>query len=149
MDNEELRALATKRLKAKADFKNYVGIWIAITVLLVAIWFLTSPGSYFWPIWPIFAMGVAALFVGLDAYGPSKHISDNAIDAEMARLAGGGRPVAAPPAPASPQATAAYPPAASWTDPAPSAPPVPPLPDASAPTAPPAATADEPGTTSS
>lgn len=87
MNNDELRALAAKRLKAQADFRHYLWIWLGVSVLLVGIWFLTSPGEYFWPIWPIGGMGVGGFFIGLDAYGRGRRVITEAdIDAEVERL---------------------------------------------------------------
>jgi len=64
-----------------------MGVWAAVSILLTAIWFLTSPGVYFWPVWPIFGMGVAALFVGLDAYGPGRRYhTESDVDAEVERM---------------------------------------------------------------
>lgn len=91
MDDGEIRALATKRLKAKADFKNYLWVWLGVSVLLTAIWFIASPGSYFWPAWAIGGMGVAAFFQALGIYGPNRDvISESAIDAEVNKLKGNG-----------------------------------------------------------
>lgn len=87
MNDEELRVIAKKRLKKQADFKQYLWVWAGVSILLTAIWFLTSPGEYFWPIWAMFGMGVGALFSGIDAYGKNpKVITDNDIDAEVAKM---------------------------------------------------------------
>ncbi len=87
MNDEELRVIAKKRLKKQADFKQYLWVWAGVSVLLTVIWFLTSPGEYFWPIWAIFGMGVGALFSGIDAYGKNpKVITDSDIDAEVAKM---------------------------------------------------------------
>jgi len=88
---DDLRKLAKKRLKAKQDFKQFLGIWLGVSVLLIAIWAFTSfnYGSplYFWPIWPIAGMGVAAFFMGLEAYGPGQRgITESDIDAEVERI---------------------------------------------------------------
>lgn len=87
MSNEDLRNIARKRLKAKQDFYVFLGVWAAVTVLLVAIWFITSPGGYFWPAWPILGMGIAAMFIALDAFGPGRRpITEADIDAEVAKM---------------------------------------------------------------
>ncbi|GAB3618735.1 hypothetical protein GCM10027416_32920 [Okibacterium endophyticum] len=87
--DEELRRIAHKRLKSQASFKNYLGIWAAVTVLLVAVWALGGGwGHYFWPIWPIVGMAIAAVFLGLDAYGPGNHITEDRIEAEVRRMRG-------------------------------------------------------------
>ena len=89
MDENEIREIAKKQLKKQADFKGYLWIWLAVTVMLTAIWALTSFGTYFWPIWIIFGMGIGALFSGIDAYGKNPRIiSESAIDAEVHRLKG-------------------------------------------------------------
>lgn len=91
MTNDDIRKIAKRRLKAKRDFYTYLGIWAAVTVLLVAIWFFTTGGdNYFWPIWPFLGMGIAAIFIGLDAFGPSnRYITESDIDAEVQRMTRG------------------------------------------------------------
>ena len=88
---DDLRKLAKKRLKAKQEFKQFLGIWLGVSLLLVAIWALTSYSTghplYFWPVWPIAGMGVAAFFMGLEAYGPGQRgITESDIDAEVERI---------------------------------------------------------------
>jgi uncharacterized membrane protein len=87
--SDDIRVAAKKRLKAKRDFRTYLGIWAAVTVLLVAIWFFSGATSYFWPIWPFLGMGIGAFFAGLDAYGPGRRrITEAEIDAEVRRMTG-------------------------------------------------------------
>ena len=90
MDNDELRKLAKRRLKAQADFKQYLWIWLGVSVLLLAIWGITSLTAgtfiYFWPAWPIFGMGIAAFFMGIDAYRGQHIITEADIDAEVERI---------------------------------------------------------------
>ena len=90
----ELREYAARRLKKQAAFKNYLWVWLGVSVLTSAIWFFTSPGQYFWPVWVILGMGVGALFSGIDAYRTRdpQFISEDAIDAEVARLKGRNKP---------------------------------------------------------
>jgi xanthine/uracil permease len=85
---DAMRQYAIKSLKKKADFKQYLWVYFAVSVLVSGIWFVTSPEGYFWPIWVIFGMGIGALFAGLDAYGKlsSKPITDADIEAELERL---------------------------------------------------------------
>ena len=87
MDNDELRALATKRLKAKSDFYHYLLVWLGVSVLVTAIWALTNFGGYFWPGWVIGGMGVAAFFQAISVFGPVRGvISESAIDAEIQKI---------------------------------------------------------------
>lgn len=85
--SDDIREVARKRLKAKADFKVFVGIAILVSLLVTGVWFFTSgPGTYFWPGWAIGGLAIAVAFSGYNAYGPSDHVTDAAIDAEVERL---------------------------------------------------------------
>ena len=61
-------------------------MWFAVSVLLVGVWFITTPNGTFWPLWGIGGMGFAALFVGWDAYGPKRGITEADIDAEVKKM---------------------------------------------------------------
>jgi hypothetical protein len=64
MASEDERAQAIKRIQAKRAFRAHGFIYVAVNVLLVVIWAITSPGAYFWPVWPILGWGI-----GLAAHG--------------------------------------------------------------------------------
>jgi hypothetical protein len=85
-ETARLREWARKSLKKKQDFRQLVGVWFAVSILLTATWALTGQG-YFWPIWAMFGIGIAVLFAALDAYGPGfkKEITEADIDAEIQR----------------------------------------------------------------
>jgi uncharacterized membrane protein len=85
---DDLRTIARKRLKARKDFFDFLMIWAAVSLLLVAVWFFSTPTGYFWPIWPILGMGIAALFIAMDAFGVRRPITERDVDAEMERLRG-------------------------------------------------------------
>jgi hypothetical protein len=91
-DADDIRAAARARLKARNDFKIMLAIFGVITLLLLAIWFFSTgqPSgfrAYFWPVWPILGMSIAAIFVGLDAYGVTRrYITEEDVDAEIARM---------------------------------------------------------------
>ena len=75
-----------KRLKNQQDFQNYLAVWGGVSLLVIVIWAMTGMG-YFWPMWPIMGMGIAAFFQWRVAYGaPPKEITEQDIDAEIARL---------------------------------------------------------------
>lgn len=86
--DDEIRAEARKRLKARNDFWTMLAIFGVVVLILIAVWYFSSgPNSYFWPIWPIFGMSIAAVFVGLDAFGITRrHITEADIDAEVAKM---------------------------------------------------------------
>ena len=91
MDNNDLRDLATHRLQARRDLREYLLVWAGVSALVLAIWAITSAtaGSlyYFWPVWPIAGMGIGAAAKALYAYGPPRpFITQDDVDAEVSRL---------------------------------------------------------------
>ena len=87
MNDEEIRKLAKNRLKAQLDFRSIVWVWFGVSALLIVIWFLTSPGGYFWPAWAMLGIGVAVVAQAFNAYGPgSRFVTEDDITAEVERL---------------------------------------------------------------
>ncbi|MDH6181491.1 hypothetical protein M2152_001673 [Microbacteriaceae bacterium SG_E_30_P1] len=85
MNDDELRSVAAKRLKARSDFYKYLFVWLAVSIIVTGVWALSGMG-YFWPVWVIGGMGIAALFQAIDVFGRSGVITDSAIDAEVERM---------------------------------------------------------------
>jgi len=84
----DLRAGARRQIKARHDVSTYIDIWGAL-MLRTAIWFCTTPSAYFWPVWPVFVMDMAALFIGRDASGVGRRYYPEAdVDAEIERMTG-------------------------------------------------------------
>jgi hypothetical protein len=86
--SDALREAAIKSLKKKAEFRQYLLVWAAVSAIVTVVWFLTSPNGYFWPVWVMFGMGIGAVFAGWDAYSKKPVMSDAAIDTEMKKLRG-------------------------------------------------------------
>jgi adenylate cyclase len=51
---------ALKRIRAKRAFGVHATVYVAVNLLLAAVWALTGR-RYFWPIWPILGWGVGLL----------------------------------------------------------------------------------------
>lgn len=86
--DDELRAAARKRIKAKRDFWNLVLVFAISAIIVNAIWFF-SGASYYWPAWPMLGFVIALFFVGLSTFGPgSRPISDEQIDREVRKFKG-------------------------------------------------------------
>ncbi len=85
---QDVRAYALKQIKKKQDFRQYLWVYVFVSILVTAIWFFTTPAGPFWPFWVYFGMGIGAVAAGLDAYGVlgRKPISEADIDAEVERL---------------------------------------------------------------
>ena len=87
--SDDIRDQARKRLKNKADFKNYLWVWLGVSIILTAVWWISNPGGYFWPGWAIGGIGIAAFFQALAIYGPNRGaITESAIDEEVRRMSG-------------------------------------------------------------
>lgn len=47
---------------ARRSLPAHVRSWLALAALLIGIWLLTTPGGYFWPVWPI--LGTSPCLLG-------------------------------------------------------------------------------------
>lgn len=80
-----LRAAARRRLEAEAGSWRFLALWGVLALLFVAIWAVSSPGGYFWPVWPIIGVGIGVAFSFFESYG-SRRITEERVDAELARM---------------------------------------------------------------
>ena len=83
---EQLRRRAEKRLRAKRDLGAHVLAYVMVNTLLVTVWFMTSPTSFFWPIFPLLGWGIGLAFSVWEVYSPQP--SEDRIKREMERLRG-------------------------------------------------------------
>ena len=85
--SDAYREQIRKRIKRQHAFQQYLSIWFGVSLILTIVWFLTTPRTYFWPVWPMFGMGIGAFFQWRAAYGaPPREITDADIDAEIDRI---------------------------------------------------------------
>jgi uncharacterized membrane protein len=86
-EHDSARKFARRRLKARNTLKVLLAVWVVVSALVTVVWAVNGAHQVFWPIWPIFGIGIAVLVVGFTAYGPRVgYISDQDVDAEVARL---------------------------------------------------------------
>ena len=85
----ELYEYAKKRVKKKRDAGQFLIVTLVVNGMLTLIWALTTPASYFWPVWVMFGMGIGVVFAFLDAYTilGGKPITDTVIRAEVEKIA--------------------------------------------------------------
>lgn len=82
----ELRKAAEKRIASQRAFFKYLGTWAIVSIILTGIWALSGRG-YFWPIWAIGGMAIAALFMALGSFGPRQGPpSEERIQQEMRKM---------------------------------------------------------------
>lgn len=78
MTEEELRSRAEKIARDKIGFQVHFGVYIAVNVFLVAIWYftVTPHGSVFpWFIFPLFGWGIGIVAHFLAAYRGEAYVS--------------------------------------------------------------------------
>lgn len=91
-DNYVLERRARALLIARTVYKAVVALWIVAGAGMLLIWWLTTPGGYFWPVWPILGMSVAAVIWGLAIHGKAPfRVRQEQVEREMERLRAGSR----------------------------------------------------------
>ena len=80
----ELRERAIKRLKKRRDFRAHILVYTLVNAFLVVIWVLTSPGGFFWPIFPIVGWGIGVVMNAWDVYSPDDFTEED-IEKEIER----------------------------------------------------------------
>lgn len=58
MNTEDQGARARKTAEAKFGFYKHAIVYVVVSIILVIVNFVTSPGSY-WFVWPIMGWGIA------------------------------------------------------------------------------------------
>ena len=58
---EELLRLAKSRVFLKKAVQWHIIVFLLVNALLCAIYYLTTPGGYFWPLWSIAGWGIGVI----------------------------------------------------------------------------------------
>lgn len=93
MTQEQKIKEAKKRVKRKKDFYEHLTTYLAISVFLVVLNLITSPGSW-WFQWPVIGWGMAVLFNYFDVFGVpgvgpmNKEWEQKAIQEELRKMDG-------------------------------------------------------------
>jgi hypothetical protein len=82
--NEVLRDRAIKRLKKRRDFSAHLLVYVLINTFLVAIWALTNPHGFFWPIFPLAGWGIGVVMNAWDVFR-NDEFDEEQISREMER----------------------------------------------------------------
>jgi len=59
--NDTLYKLAKRRVYLRRSVLEHFVIYLLVNALLVVIFFLTTPGGYFWPGWSMLGWGIGLL----------------------------------------------------------------------------------------
>lgn len=74
---EELKRKARKKAEEKADFYTHLGIYIAVNVFLIAIWYATlGPKGFPWFIFPLFGWGIGVVGHGVSTFYGESYVDE-------------------------------------------------------------------------
>jgi hypothetical protein len=82
---DKLRQAAVEKLRKRRELQAHLLAYVLVNSFLVTVWWLTSPGGFFWPMFPLFAWGIGVAFHTWDVLVGSEP-SEEAIRAEVDRL---------------------------------------------------------------
>ena len=83
--SDEFREAAVKQLRKKHDLQAHVLAYVMVNLLLNGIWLLTTPGGFYWPVFPLLGWGIGLAFNVWDVYAPTPTEDD--IQREIQRMA--------------------------------------------------------------
>jgi hypothetical protein len=82
----QLREAAVLRLRKRRGLQAHVLAYVMVNLLLNGIWFITTPGGFYWPVIPLLGWGIGLAFNVWDVYAPEP--SEQQIQREMSRMNG-------------------------------------------------------------
>jgi hypothetical protein len=84
-DPEALRQAAITQLRKKRGLQAHALAYVAVNLFFNAIWLVTDPGGFYWPVFPLLGWGIGLAFNIWDVYS-YQAMSEEKIQQEMARL---------------------------------------------------------------
>ena len=85
--DQALREKAIKQLKKQRDFRSHLLVYVLVNAFLVAVWALTNPDGFFWPVFPMAIWGIGVVMNAWDVYRGDE-FSEAQIRREMERFQG-------------------------------------------------------------
>ncbi|HEX7363767.1 MAG TPA: 2TM domain-containing protein [Dehalococcoidia bacterium] len=86
MTDDEIREIATKRVRARRGFFWHVIVYVVVNLFLIGIWYFTGKG-YFWPGWVLGGWGIGLIFNAIAAFGRDDIWSEReAVDKEVEKI---------------------------------------------------------------
>jgi len=62
------RDRAIKRLRKRRDFFGHLVVYAVVNGFLVAIWAVTTPHGFFWPVFPMLGWGIGVVLNAWDVF---------------------------------------------------------------------------------
>ncbi|SNY59349.1 2TM domain-containing protein [Paractinoplanes atraurantiacus] len=84
--SDDLRQEALTRLRKRRELQAHVLAYVLVNLFLNGIWLLTTPGGFYWPMFPMLGWGIGIVFHIWDVFVGSNP-SEDAIRTEMDKLA--------------------------------------------------------------
>jgi len=86
MSEEEIREIATRRVRARRGFYSHLTAYVLVNLMLVAIWYFTGHG-YFWPGWVMLFWGIGLVFNAVAVFVKSDIGSERAaVEKEIEKI---------------------------------------------------------------
>lgn len=77
--DEELKQKAVKITRAKSDFYIHLGLYIAVNIFLIALWWITlGPDGFPWFVFPLFGWGIGIAAHGVETFRGEGYIEKKA-----------------------------------------------------------------------
>ena len=86
LNEEDLRALAARRVTAKKEFFTHLAAYVIVNAGLILIYAMTTWGGYPWFIWPLFGWGIGLAFHLVTMLNELRGTDQNKIDDEIEKL---------------------------------------------------------------
>jgi hypothetical protein len=78
------RDRAVEQLKKRRDFRGHVLVYVLVNAFLMAIWVMTGPHGFFWPVFLIGLWGIGVVMNAWDIYW-RRDITEEDIQHEIER----------------------------------------------------------------
>jgi len=89
--DDDLRARAEVRVKAREDFRMHLLVYVLVNLLLWGIWYTSGPtGGVPWPLYASVGWGIGIAAHWYSVYGVNSSRREAEIEREMRRLRGDG-----------------------------------------------------------
>ena len=87
-EDERIRRRVKKRLDARKEYFVHLSMYVMVNLMLWAIWFLTMPGEFMWPLIPMAGWGIGIVAHSVEyylQYGGGRDKLDEITQREMER----------------------------------------------------------------
>jgi hypothetical protein len=82
---DDLRQKAITQIRRKRALQAHALAYFTVNMFLFGFWFVTTPGGFYWPVFPLLGWGIGMAFHVWDVFSPT-NLSEDRIEREMRRL---------------------------------------------------------------